>query len=360
MRILFDAYWWGSGPAAIRHIMREIIFVWAQEFPDDEMVVLVRKRQLQQAKREVPQNAQVITTSLQPQALLAAVGTAMAARKVRPDVVLTHNFASLTQPSVVFIQDVLFRTNPEWFTRKERMYFSLMAPLARRGAHVLASSAEERDRMQREIGAEVIRAVGIGISEELLNAPSVAPQLGLTPGHFLLSVGRLNVRKNLGRAIIGCLEEGLVRPERPLVVVGSSQGAQESEMDPRIAEAVAEGSVVFTGHVSDENLRWLYENSEVLVYPSLGEGFGMPPFEAMAFGTPVVASDIPVMHENLGEFGYYADPLDARAIGRAVRRATQVRVTPEVEATLRAHGRRYRWRNVVQDIRMVCVEAASR
>jgi glycosyltransferase involved in cell wall biosynthesis len=359
MKVLFDAYWWGSGPAALRHIMREIIFVWAQEFPDDEMVVLVRKRQLELAMKEVPPTAQLVATSLRPQAVLASVGTAVAARRVRPDVVFTHNFASLRQPSVVFIQDVLFRTNPEWFTSKERLYYSLMTPLARRSSFVLASSVEERKRMQREIRPKAIEAVGIGISEELLNSEPQAPDLALKPGRFLLCVGRLNVRKNLGRACIGCLEEGLVSAERPLVVVGSSHGAQETEIDPRIADGVAAGSIVFTGHVTDESLHWLYENSEALIYPSLGEGFGMPPLEAMAFGTPVVASDIPVMRENLGDLGFYADPLDARAIGRAARRAAEAGSTLELDARLRAHGRRYRWNNVVRDIRQACVAAAS-
>lgn len=362
MRVLFDAYWWQSGPAALRHIMREIIFAWETEFPDDELVLLVRRRHAESVRLEAPRRASLISTSLRPQAVLAAIGTARVAKSVQPDVILTHNFASLAKPSVVFIQDVLFRTNPEWFTRKERAYYSLMAPLARRASAVLASSVEEGRRIEREVRPRHVRAVGIGISEELLAAKSTRPDLPVHPGSYVLSVGRLNVRKNLARACIGCLEQGILSPDRPLVVVGAAHGAADSQIDSRIEAAERDGSIIFSGFLDDGHLRWLYENARVLVYPSLGEGFGMPPMEAMAFGTPVVAGDIPVMRENLGSLGHFVDPLDPDAIGRAVMAAVESDMTSDIREQLRRHGRRFTWSSVVRSIREVCskVEESAR
>ena len=146
------------------------------------------------------------------------------------------------------------------------------------------------------------------------------PVVGLVPGSFLLTVGRLNVRKNLERTILGAIASGRVSPEVPLVVVGGPSRLSD-QLDERVEAAVRAGSVRFSGHVDDAELRWLYRSTRLFLFLSLGEGFGMPPIEARVFGAPVLASDIPVMRENLGSEATFVDPTDIAAIATSIAAA---------------------------------------
>src|SRR5262249_59851073 len=96
------------------------------------------------------------------------------------------------------------------------------------------------------------------------------------------------------------------------------------------------GRVVFTGFVPDDDLVFLYNRAEALVQPSLMEGFGLPPVEAMACGTPVVASRAGSLPEVVGEAGLYFDPADVAAIAGALRR---VAGEPRPRARLQGEGR---------------------
>lgn len=318
MRVVFDAYWWVQGPTSLQHVLREIVIAWRAAFPGDELAIVTRTRHRIAAERDVPPGVRVVASGLRPQALLAAYGVEPARRRLGFDAVLTQNFAARSRGvSAVYLHDVLFLTDPDWFTRTERRYFSLMPRWVRRADVVFSSSATEGARIAAHTRASKVVPVGLGLSTELVDSPDRDPVPGLEPGRFLLSVGRLNVRKNLARTIRGALESGVVTPTSPLVVVG---GGNEAELasHPRIRAAVQDGRVRFTGHVSDAQLRWLYSNTSLFLFLSLGEGFGMPPVEAQHFGAPLLVSDIPVLRENLGDGAMYVDPLDEPGIAAAI------------------------------------------
>jgi glycosyltransferase involved in cell wall biosynthesis len=103
------------------------------------------------------------------------------------------------------------------------------------------------------------------------------------------------------------------------VVVGS---AEFSGAGARLPEAVDDyvrsGRLVFLGRISDGELRWMYERAVCLVFLSRDEGFGLPPVEAMQFGTPVLVSDIPVMREVVGSQGAYVSPDSAQDVAVAL------------------------------------------
>jgi glycosyltransferase involved in cell wall biosynthesis len=201
---------------------------------------------------------------------------------------------------------------------------------------VLTSTATEGDRVRRHTRARAVVPVGLGLSRELVGGTAVEPVDGLQAGRFLLAVGRLNVRKNLAHSVLGALASGEVGPEQPLVLVGAGDGA-DLRKDERIRAGIDSGAIRLPGHVSDAQLRWLYGQTRLLLFLSLGEGFGMPPVEARAFGAPVLVSDLPVLRENLGDEATYVDPLDEAAIAHAVRdRLAAPRATGE-SAMLRRH-----------------------
>jgi glycosyltransferase involved in cell wall biosynthesis len=321
VKVVFDAYWWVQGPAALRHVLRELVLAWVQEHPEDEIALVVRTRHLQAARASTPPGVRLVPSRLRPQALLASLATERVRRRLGYDALVVHNFAARSRGvSTVYLHDVMFETDPQWFTRVERAYFSRMVAWVRRADVVLASSAAEGRRIARHTRARRVVPVGLGLSTELLDGPQ-SPVADLAPG-FLLTVGRLNVRKNLGRTISGVLASGVVDAARPLVVVGA-RGGRDEELAPEAEEAVADGRVRFLGHVDEAQLRWLYANARLFCFLSLGEGFGMPPVEALAFGTPVVASDLEVFRENLPAGTRFVDPLDVAAVAAAVRAAAE-------------------------------------
>jgi glycosyltransferase involved in cell wall biosynthesis len=217
---------------------------------------------------------------------------------------------------------VLFTTNPEWFSTLERAYFSRMIAWAPRADVVFASTRTEADRIRRSTAARRVVPVGLGLSRELVLG-DLDHDPSLAAGEFVLTVGRLNARKNLEQTIRSALASGVVSPAHPLVVVGSPDGMR-GEL-PGLLDDVGTGSVRFTGYVSEARLRWLYRTCSAFVYLSRAEGYGMPPVEAAAFGRPVVVSDIPVFHETLGGIPVGFIELDdvesaARTIAVAVER----------------------------------------
>jgi glycosyltransferase involved in cell wall biosynthesis len=239
---------------------------------------------------------------------------------VRADLTITHNFTPAVGRSAVFVHDVMFQTSPEWFTRPERLYFALIPLTLPRADVVLTSSVTEARRIERcnrRVGT--VHPIGLAVGSALAGADPAPPE-GVAPAErFVLSVGRLNVRKNLAFTFAAALRSGALTPERPLVVVGQPQG-KGIELDPSVQDAVEEGLIRFLGRIGDGELAWLYAHAELFVYLSLDEGFGLPPIEALTFGCPVLVSDIPVFRENLGDQATFVDPHDVEAAAQAFAR----------------------------------------
>jgi len=328
VRILLDAFWWAAGPMSNRQVQRELIWHWALQFPQDELVLAVRRRDLERAQKDLPPGARAVASHLYPHGLAAILEYPLLARRVHADVIVNHNFAPAWGPSAIFVHDVLFQTDPAWFTRVERAYFSLMPFMFPRADVIVTSSRNEAARIGRaNPRLRPVVPIGLAVGTTLTRAVPVRPAAAAGLDTFVLSVGRLNVRKNLAVAFEAALRSGEVTSECPLLVVGEREGVRVA-LSPAIRDAVDRGAIRFAGFVTDGELAWLYAHARLFVFLSLDEGFGLPPLEALSFGCPVLVSDLPVFHETLGEQATYADPRDVDAaatqIARLVRTATRV------------------------------------
>lgn len=208
-------------------------------------------------------------------------------------------------PHLVAVHDVLPLTDPQWFGRTFRfLYRRVHAPAVRRARAVLTVSEWSRGEMSRTLGLPPgeIRVVSQGVAP--FDAPAsddavtrARRRLDL-PKRYLLTVGGRDPRKNvpfLETVLRRIRKKGLEVP--PLVVVGrEAPPGRGRPVGTRASEETR-----FTGYLDDSELRALYTGATVFCYPSLAEGFGRPPLEAMGCGTPVLTGDYGPAREVLGE-----------------------------------------------------------
>ncbi|QHC57213.1 glycosyltransferase family 1 protein [Rathayibacter sp. VKM Ac-2760] len=352
VRVLFDGNWWTEGPISNREVQREIVLTWQKEFPDDSLALAVPLRGVSAARAELGSSIPVVGTRLRPHGVSAILELGLLAARFRPDITISHNFTPLLGRSAVFVHDFLFRSDPQWFTAKERAYFALMPASVRRADLVVTSSASEARRIVRTSAARAAVPIGLGLNRGFAAAGPLAPAgLGDLDG-FLLAVGRLNARKNLVTTIEAALDSGVLSPSFPLLVVGEASGLGPT-LSPAAEAARRDGSVRLLGRVSTEELRWLYESAALFVFLTLDEGFGMPTLEALAAGAPILASDIPVFREILGDQARLVDPLDRRAIAAAMRELVD---RPEPATDPASVLERYTWEGVVHRLRSAVLE----
>jgi glycosyltransferase involved in cell wall biosynthesis len=149
-------------------------------------------------------------------------------------------------------------------------------------------------------------------------AEAVRRRLGVEDD-FLLFVGTVEPRKNLSTLV--CAFAALMREThlRPQLVIAGGRGWLNDELFALIMREGVRARTLFTGYVSDEDLRALYSSCALSIYPSLYEGFGLPPLEAMSCGAAVVTSRIPVLEETCGGgAARLFEPTDVQALTRAL------------------------------------------
>jgi len=138
----------------------------------------------------------------------------------------------------------------------------------------------------------------------------------LVDGSYFLYVGNRKRHKNLGRVI-----EALSRisdKSIKFVIAGQKDGAGPDEIETQAKELNLEHKVLFFVNPSDEVLASLYKGARFLIQPSLIEGFGLPPLEALSLGTPVLLSDIPIFREIYEDAAEYFDPFSVEDIAQKI------------------------------------------
>ncbi len=145
----------------------------------------------------------------------------------------------------------------------------------------------------------------------------VRQRLGIADD-FILCVGTIEPRKNLLTLVSAFAELLRNTAHQPQLVIAGPKGWLTAEFDRVAAEANFGERLRLVGYVGDEDLRALYSSCKAFVFPSLYEGFGLPPLEAMACGAPVIASRIAAHVETLGAHAHLVEPTDARALAKVM------------------------------------------
>jgi len=223
-------------------------------------------------------------------------------------------------PVVVTIHDANFRRFPETYDLGYRRYANLAFWIAaRRAVRVITDSGFSAKDLARYFGANPgkVSVVHLGVS----HSPDVAERKRPMDSPYVLFVGSLEPHKNVRRlveafALFRASGDKVARDCR-LVVAGGS-GRDYGQVVAEISRHGLEDTVHITGYVTEERLEQLYRHASIFAFPSLNEGFGLPPLEAMARGVPVVAAAAGSLPEVLGDAALYCDPIDAEDIAGAL------------------------------------------
>ena len=245
-------------------------------------------------------------------------------RRVRPELV---HFVHALPPrlpcaAVLTVQDLSFERSSSLMRRRDRAVFRAVVPRSvRRAARVLAISERTKHDLVELYGVPGEKVVVTPLGVDPAFFPGDARR-----GTYLLFVGAIQERKDPLAAVAAASAVGL-----PLVVVGP-------EKDARLAEELRLAGADVRGYVPKGELAQLYRGAAALVLPSRYEGFGLPVVEAMASGTPVVATPDDALREVGGDAAVFAEPPE---LAGAVRRALEDR--ERLVAAGLARARRFSW-----------------
>jgi len=229
-------------------------------------------------------------------------------------------------PTVITIHDLSVLRVPETHRPKWVEIFSKRIPEAvAKARRIIAVSEFARqeviDYFPEAESKTFVTLEGVRDNYQPMSPEATAPylqRLGLSHGRYLLAVGTLEPRKNLARAITAfCALPKETRKHYPLAIAGM-KGWLNHEFEAAITQLVDAGEAKILGFVPDESMNALYAGARLLVYPSIYEGFGLPPLEAMASGTPVITANCSSLPEVVGDAGIQIDPYDCDAIHAAL------------------------------------------
>ena len=230
-------------------------------------------------------------------------------------------------PSIVTIHDLSWVRHPETHpVERLREMNRFMPRVVEHASHIVVDSDFVRREVMSYYGVPGDRVttvlLGVGAEFAPLDAARCQPVLdkfGLAYGNYLLTVGTLEPRKNLSTVIAAFARlPDDMRRRLPLVIVGMN-GWGMDKFSHGLRHMIERGEVRMLGYADQAELPALYSGARLFAYPSLYEGFGLPPLEAMACGVPVIASRRASLPEVVGEAGILVEPMDDAGIAGHMR-----------------------------------------
>jgi glycosyltransferase involved in cell wall biosynthesis len=254
---------------------------------------------------------------------------------------LANSGPVLHRDHLVVIHDAQVFRRPDFFSRRYLALHRTLGHLLARSATIATVSAFSRNELAEVLSLDPVSIPVISNSAEHFATVepdfSIVEKLHLAPHQFFLFVGSMTKNKNVDTAIRAA--ERLGRADFPLVVVGGDN----SKVFGGGATASRSG-VIIAGRLKDEEIAALFARATAFIFPSLYEGFGVPPLEAMFFACPVIASSAAAVRETCDDSVVYFDPLNADELSARMReRIALGRITPAEQEKQRLRLTTYSW-----------------
>ncbi|MBB6112432.1 Glycosyltransferase involved in cell wall bisynthesis [Mucilaginibacter lappiensis] len=245
---------------------------------------------------------------------------------------------------VITLHDVAFFVNPAWFSKKFVSYYKFLIPQISKKAKLIFTVSHFSK-------SEIIKYINVDPEKikVIYNSVSDLPEVSkheIDYGRYVLIVGSIDKRKNITNLIAAF--NLILQKDFKLIIVGDVNAIFNNTGNENFKK---QDDIVFLGRVNDTELAGLYSNALMFVYPSLYEGFGIPPLEAMAYGCPTIVSDIDSLKEICGDASLYVDPYNIEDISKSINLLAQDRA---LRNNLISRGRqninRFSWKDSAKQI----------
>jgi len=239
---------------------------------------------------------------------------------------------SFKGPVVITIHDIISILFPENIPFASRMFYSKWMPFAyRKATQIITISESTKADIQSilKIPEEKITVIPLAVDERFQDpihksdVAKVSKKLNL-PEKYILHVGTLEPRKNLEFLIEAFAKSLEIAGNEDLaLVITGKKGWYFEGLFAKVKQLKLGKKVIFTGYIDEEDKPALYRGARLFAFPSLYEGFGLPPLEAMASGVPVISSNTSSMPEVIGEAGILLSPRDKNGWVEAITKVNQ-------------------------------------
>jgi glycosyltransferase involved in cell wall biosynthesis len=351
-RVLIDAR--ESGTSTGRYIDKLIENLHKLQ-PWHEFIIITKKSRINFIK-EIAPSFRVIETQFKEFTFGEQIGLKKQIESLHPDLV---HFGIVQQPvlyigrAVTTMHDlttVRFKNpakNPIIFTLKQQVYKWVNKRVARKSIAIITPTEFVKNDVAQFTRISPDKITVTLEAADAITAPSTSVK-SLFSKQFIMYIGRPTPHKNLGRLIDAFEILQKNNPDLYLVLAGK----KDVLYDQHAAEVTNRGikNVIFTGFVSDGELRWLYENTACYVFPSLSEGFGLPGLEAMAHGAPVASSNATCLPEVHGDAAKYFDPYDSGGVAKVVSDIINNKtLANDLKLKGYAQVKKYSWERMAQE-----------
>ncbi len=330
MRIGLDGLPLTSPRTGVGHYTFELARALALIAPEDQFELVAHQpltdSALHQIEMDCPGNLRAISTRRYRR--WWAVGLPLYLKKVSLDLFHGTNYEVPLwnkRRTVLTIHDLSIWLHPD-------KHEDDLARRARRRLPIMARSAGVIITGTEYVRREICQNLGIGTDRVVVtpyaprrsfqpmssdDAHETKRRLGIEDD-FILFVGTVEPRKNLLTLVRAFAQILRHTSHRPQLVLAGAKGWLMAEFNLLVSRLDLGDRLRLTGYLSDAELRALYSACKVFVYPSIYEGFGLPPLEAMACGAPVITSSLPVFHETLGDAACFVEAMDVEALARTM------------------------------------------
>lgn len=351
-RIVIDAR--ESGQSTGRYVDKLVEYLYKLK-PDFEIIVLTKSSRMDYIKKIAP-GFRVIKADIKEFTFAEQIELKKLIRSLGADLV---HFPAVQQPIwyrgkvVTTMQDLTTcrfnnpTKNPLIFKSKQQIYKWVNKKVARKSTRLITPSRFVKDDVVDFTG---VKADKISVTHEAVDDfdEPAKPIREFVGKSFIMFNGRPMPHKNLHRLIETFAILHKTHPDLLLMIAGKNNGYHDKYLEQ--AERLSVGkSVIITGWITDGQLKWAMSHAGVYVYPSLSEGFGLPPLEAMMNGAPVAASNFTCIPEVCGDAAYYFNPLDVDDMATKI---SEVLDDKDLQKDLIAKGKqqikKYSWRRMAK------------
>jgi glycosyltransferase involved in cell wall biosynthesis len=373
MRIALDGLPLTETLTGVGHYTLELVTHLANSFEDDEFIVVSPRPFLRSIDKKTNRcrNLRFIRSTVNPiTRYWWSIGLPRYIRKNEIDLFHGTNFEvplGVACPRVLTIHDLSHLLHPETFETRIVRRSRRRLPLMARAATMIVTPTEAvRGEVHEYLGIPLARLAavpeasraGVAFVEEEKSWP-IRQRFGIAD-NFLLYVGTIEPRKNLLTLVRAFEQVRSRRPSSLQLVLAGRKGWMVDDLFRYLKQSSGAGDVIFTGYVTDNELSALYSSCSLFVYPSLYEGFGLPPLEAMVCGAPVIASRIPSLSEVVGSAARLVTPNSVEELTAAiVELLDDVQQRQELSVAGKRRVAQFSWANTAREVHKVYEQAIN-